>query len=73
MDERLTSIVTGYPAPIKPELMEKVVPLPEPTPTVPDTTPKPAQSSSSGAGGSGGEQKKIPKWVPTLRIAQMSR
>lgn len=50
--------------------MEKVVPLPESTPTVPDTTPKHAQSSSSGAGGgSGGEQKKIPKYVSDLRTA----
>lgn len=56
------AVVAGYSAPIKAELMEKVVPLPEPVQAIPDTGSKPAQTSGNGAGGSGsGEQKKIPK------------
>ena len=62
--------VTGYPAPIKSELMERVVPLPEPVQTVPDTESKPVKTSG-GTGGSG-EQKKIPKYVHSLVGSEMS-
>jgi hypothetical protein len=51
-------IATGYPAPLKDELMEKVVPLPAPEIKEPE-----AKKPSGGQGGSSTGEKKIPKYV----------
>jgi tether containing UBX domain for GLUT4 len=52
-------VVTGYPAPLLDELMEKVVPLPAPEVKEGEVAKQPA-AGGSGSGGSTGE-KKIPK------------
>jgi hypothetical protein len=49
---------TGYPAPLKDELMEKVVPLPAPEIKEPE-----AKKPSGGQGGGSTGEKKIPKYV----------
>jgi tether containing UBX domain for GLUT4 len=54
----LTSVVTGYPAPLLSELMEKVVPLPPAAPKDVEETKKVPASSSSGTGTG---ENKIPK------------
>jgi len=51
-------IATGYPAPLKDELMEKVVPLP-----APEVKEAEIKKPSAGQGGSSTGEKKIPKYV----------
>ena len=55
------TIATGYPAPLKDELMEKVVPLP--TPEIKEAEVK---KPSGGQGGGSTGEKKIPKYVPSF-------
>ena len=54
-------IATGYPAPLKDELMEKVVPLP-----APEVKEAEVKKPSAGQGGGSTGEKKIPKYVPSF-------
>ncbi|ORX38616.1 hypothetical protein BD324DRAFT_369724 [Kockovaella imperatae] len=54
---------SGYKAPLRSDLLEKIVPLPPAQPKEEmSTKPSPASASATGAGNSTGE-KKIPKWL----------